>query len=285
MKKLWTSILAVLFILVLAACGSSEEENSSGDNSEGGEGQTEITVGATSVPHSEILEQAKPILEEKGITLKIEEYQDYILPNKDLAAGVLDANYFQHIPYLNAQEEQHGYDFANLGGIHIEPMGIYSKNISSLDEIQEGTTVIMSRSVADHGRILSLLEKEGLIKLDESVDKVEATVDDIVENPKNLKFDTGIDAAFLPETYKRSEDALVAINTNYAIQAGLNPTEDALILEDSESPYVNVIAAKSEDKDSKALNTLVEVLHSEEIQTFIMEEYEGAVVPVDGSAE
>ncbi|UOQ94267.1 MetQ/NlpA family ABC transporter substrate-binding protein [Halobacillus shinanisalinarum] len=285
MKKIWSSILAVLFILVLAACGSSEEESSSGNNSEGGEGQTEIIVGATSVPHSEILEQAKPMLEEKGITLKIEEYQDYILPNRDLSEGIIDANYFQHIPYLQTQEEENGYDFANLGGIHIEPMGIYSKNITSIDEVKDGTTVIMSRSVADHGRILSLLEKEGLIKLDESVDKVEATIDDIVENPKNLKFDSGIEAAFLPETYKREEDALVAINTNYAIEAGLNPSEDALLLEGSDSPYVNVVAAKSEDKDSEALNTLVEVLHSEKIQTFIKEEYEGAVVPVDGSAE
>ncbi|MFD2922708.1 MetQ/NlpA family ABC transporter substrate-binding protein [Halobacillus naozhouensis] len=276
MKKFSISVLALLFILVLSACGSSGEKSSSE------EGKTEIKVGATSVPHAEILQQAKPILEEKGITLKIEEYQDYILPNKDLAEGRIDANYFQHIPYLKAQEAEHGYDFANLGGIHIEPMGIYSKDISSIDEIEEGTTVIMSRSVADHGRILSLLEREGLIKLDEGVDKVNATVDDIVENPKNLKFDTGVDAAILPKTYKREEGALVAINTNYAIQAGLNPSEDALILEDSESPYVNVVAAQSEDKDSKALQTLVDVLHSEEIQTFIKEEYDGAVVPVDG---
>ncbi|WP_079526952.1 MetQ/NlpA family ABC transporter substrate-binding protein [Halobacillus hunanensis] len=274
MKKLWTGVTALLLILVLSACGSSDESSSSG--------KTEIKVGATSIPHAEILQQAKPILKEKGISLKIEEYQDYILPNKDLAEGRIDANYFQHIPYLKAQKEEHGYDFANLGGIHIEPMGIYSKNISSIDEIKEGTTVIMSRSVADHGRILSLLEKEGLIKLDESIDAVNATVEDIVENPKNLKFDTGIDAALLPKTYKREEGALVAINTNYAIQAGLNPSEDALILEDSESPYVNVVAAKSEDKDSKALQTLVEVLHSEEIQTYIKEEYDGAVVPVDG---
>lgn len=291
MKKIWTSIIAVLFVLLLAACGSSDDEEST-NNAEGGnegsggtEETTEITVGATSVPHAEILEKAKPMLEEKGIKLNIQTYQDYILPNRDLSEGRIDANYFQHIPYLNAQEEELGYDFANLGGIHIEPMGIYSKNISSIEDIKEGTTVIMSRSVADHGRILSLLEREGLIKLDEDVEKVEATVEDIVENPKNLKFDAGVDAAFLPEIYKREGDALVAINTNYAIEAGLNPTEDALIIEDSKSPYVNVIAAKSEDKDSEALNTLVEVLHSDEIQNFIKEEYEGAVVPVDGASQ
>ncbi|MCA0971743.1 methionine ABC transporter substrate-binding protein [Halobacillus litoralis] len=295
MKKIWTGALAILFVLVLAACGSSEtgstDEAGESTNADSGSEETAetetqtITVGASSVPHAEILEEAKPLLEEEGIAIDIQSYQDYILPNKDLASGEIDANYFQHIPYLNAQEEEMGYDFANLGGIHIEPMGIYSKNITSLDEVPEGTTVLMSRSVADHGRILSLLEREGLIKLDENVNKIEATVEDIVENPKNLEFDSGIDAAFLPENYKREEDALVAINTNYAIEADLNPSEDALILEGSESPYVNVIAAKSEDEDSEALQKLVEVLHSEEIQTFIKEEYNGAVVPVDGNSE
>ncbi|RWZ54908.1 MetQ/NlpA family ABC transporter substrate-binding protein [Halobacillus fulvus] len=287
MKKLFTSLVAVLFVLILAACGSSEDDsaNNAEGGEEGSEGTTEITVGASSVPHSEILEEAQPLLEEEGITLNIETYQDYILPNRDLDEGTIDANYFQHIPYLEAQQEENGYDFANLGGIHIEPMGIYSKSFDSVDAIEDGTTVIMSRSVADHGRILSLLEREGLITLDENVDKVDATVEDIVENSKNLEFDTGVEAAFLPETYEREENALVAINTNYAIEAGLNPSEDAMILEGSESPYVNVIAAQSADENNEALQTLVEVLRSEEIQTYIEEEYEGAVVPVDGSAE
>ncbi|WP_431804366.1 MetQ/NlpA family ABC transporter substrate-binding protein [Halobacillus andaensis] len=277
MKKIWSSLIFTVLILVLAACGTSEEEGSSGD----GEDQSEITVGASSTPHSEILEEAQPLLEEEGITLNVEEYQDYVLPNRDLEEGEIDANYFQHIPYLEEQEEQNGYDFANLGGIHIEPMGIYSKDFESLDEVKDGTTVLMSNSTADHGRILSLLEKEGLITLDEDVNKVDATVDDIAENPKNLEFDTGIDAALLPENYEREDNVLVAINTNYAIEADLNPSEDALILEGSDSPYVNVIAAQSDAEDNEALNKLVEVLRSEEIQTFIEEEYEGAVVPVD----
>ncbi|ARI76670.1 MetQ/NlpA family ABC transporter substrate-binding protein [Halobacillus mangrovi] len=284
MKKLWTAALALLFVLVLAACGSSEE-NASGSEESSGEESSEIKVGATSVPHAEVLEQAKPILEEEGITLKIEEYQDYILPNKDLAEGRIDANYFQTIPYLELQEEENDYDFANLGGIHIEPIGVYSQKYDNLEDIEEGTTLVMSRSVSTHGRVLSLLEKEGLIKLDESVEKVDATVDDIVENPKNLEFDTGVDAANLPEVYKREEEVLAAINTNYAIEAGLSPQEDAIILEGTDSPYVNVVAAQSKDKDSEALNKLVEVLRSEEIQTFIKEEYDGAVVPVEGASE
>ncbi|MYL49036.1 methionine ABC transporter substrate-binding protein [Halobacillus litoralis] len=285
MKKIWTSLIAVLFILVLAACGSSnEEENASG--SEGEEGGTkEIKVGATSVPHAEVLEKAKPMLEEEGITLTIEEYQDYILPNQDLDEGRIDANYFQTIPYMETQEEEKGYDFANLGGIHIEPIGVYSQKYENLEDVEEGTQLVMSRSVSTHGRVLSLLEKEGLIKLDESVEKVEATVQDIVENPKNIEFDTGVDAANLPQVYQREEDVLVAINTNYAIEAGLSPSEDSIILEESDSPYVNVVAANSEDKDNEALNTLVEVLRSEEIVNFIKEEYDGAVVPVSGDAE
>ncbi|RDY70880.1 MetQ/NlpA family ABC transporter substrate-binding protein [Halobacillus trueperi] len=285
MKKLWTSLIAVLLILVLAACGSSnEEENASG--SEGEEGGTkEIKVGATSVPHAEVLEKAKPMLEEEGITLKIEEYQDYILPNQDLDEGRIDANYFQTIPYMETQEEEKGYDFANLGGIHIEPIGVYSQKYENLEEVEEGTQLVMSRSVSTHGRVLSLLEKEGLIKLDESVDKVDATVQDIVENPKNIEFDTGVDAANLPQVYQREENVLVAINTNYAIEAGLSPSEDSIILEESDSPYVNVVAANSEDKDNEALNTLVEVLRSEEIVNFIKEEYDGAVVPVSSDVE
>ncbi|GGC81666.1 lipoprotein [Thalassobacillus devorans] len=275
MKKWLIGILAGLLITVLAACGSSDDGTQSSSETK------ELTVGATSVPHAEVLQEAKPLLEEEGIELQIEEYQDYVLPNKDLAEGRIDANYFQHIPYLETQMADNDYDFVNLGGIHIEPMGIYSKNIKSVEEVPEGTDVLLSRSVADHGRILSLLEREGLIKLDENVEKVDATIKDIVENPKNLKFDDGINAELLPSNYDREENALVAINTNYAIEAGLNPSEDALILEGSESPYVNVIAAKSEDEDSEALQKLVEVLHSEEIQTFMEEEYDGAVVPVD----
>ncbi|WP_174614183.1 MetQ/NlpA family ABC transporter substrate-binding protein [Virgibacillus ihumii] len=273
MKKI-LALLSVLFILILAACGG--EESSAKDNV--------IEVGASSTPHAKILEKAKPILKEKGITLKIEEYQDYILPNKDLSNGEIDANYFQHIPYLKTQKEELGYNFTHLGGIHIEPMGIYSKTYDSLKEVKEGTEVLMSRSVADHGRTLALLEKAGLIKLADGVDKVEATVDDIVENPKNLMFSPEYEAAFLPELYETEENTLVAINTNYAIGAGLNPTEDALIIEGEESPYVNVVAVKKENKDNEALNTLVDVLHSKEIQDYILKEFDGAVVPVDGKA-
>ncbi len=275
MKKLLL-LLTIAFVGLLAACGTSDE-GSSGDESS--DETTEISVGASSVPHAEVLEEAKPLLEEQGITLNIEEYQDYILPNDDLADERIDANYFQHIPFLEQTIADTGYEIESIGGIHVEPMGVYSQNITSVEEITEGTEVILSNSVAEHGRILSLFEKEGLIKLDESVEKSAATIDDIAENPKNLQFSAETEPGFLPEYYHSEEDALVVINTNYAIDTGLNPSEDALFVEGEESDYVNVIAVRSEDKDNEALNALVEVLQSEEIQNFITENYDGAVVP------
>lgn len=289
MKKYLLLLLATLFIAVLAACGTSEEgsensgsgsEDSSG-NENSSEETTEITIGASSTPHAEILEEARPLLEEEGITLKIEEYQDYILPNEDLANGTLDANYFQHEPYLNDQIKQFDYNFVSIGGIHIEPMGVYSQSISNVDEIPDGTEVIISRSVADHGRILAMFEEESLITLAEGVDKVAATVEDIEENPKNLEFSPDVDAAVLPEMYETEDEALVAINTNYAIEAGLVPNEDAVFVEGENSPYVNLIVARAEDEGNEALQKLVDVLHSDEIQTFMEEEYGGAIVPVD----
>ncbi|WP_042222645.1 MetQ/NlpA family ABC transporter substrate-binding protein [Oceanobacillus manasiensis] len=274
MKKVLT-LVSLLAILALAACGGGEDSSSEGDNKT-------IKVGASSVPHAEILEEAQPLLEEEGINLEIEKYEDYVFPNDDLASGEIDANYFQHIPYLEQTIADTGYELTEIGGIHIEPIGVYSKDFASIDEIPEGTEVLMSNSVPDHGRILSIFEAKGLIKLEQDVDKTTATVDDIVENPKNLEFTPEGSPELLPNLYNTEDNVLVVINTNFAIQDGLNPLEDALILEDEESPYVNVIAVKEEDKDDEALNKLVDVLHSEEIQDFILDKYEGAVVPVGG---
>lgn len=294
MKKFLTLIITSLAILALAACGTSEEDNTSAsqddqeqseqesqENKEQEKEKTELVVGASTTPHAEILEKAKPILDDKGINIKIETYQDYILPNRDLSEGRLDANYFQHKPYLENQIKEFDYDFASVGPVHIEPMGVYSKNIESIEDIPKGTDVIMSRSVADHGRILSLFERKGLIKLKEGINKVKATREDIVENPKDLQFHADVNAELLPQNYQREEDALVAINTNYAIKSDLNPTEDSLFIESAESPYANLIVTKTENKDNEAVQTLLKVLQSEEIVNFIKEEYDGAIVPVE----
>lgn len=274
MKKLVAGILTASLALSLAACGS-DEKASSGDSKE-----TKLVVGASNVPHAEILEKAKPILEKEGVELDIQKYQDYVLPNKDLDSGDLDANYFQHIPYLEQQIKDNGYDFVNAGGIHIEPIGIYSKKYKKLDQLPKGATILISNSVADQGRILTLLEAKGLITLKEGIDKASAEIKDIAKNPKKLKIDAKTAPEMLVQMYKNEEGDAVVINSNFAIDAGLTPTKDAIALEDKDSPYVNVIAVKKENKDNKAVKKLVDVLHSKEIQDYINEEWKGSVVPV-----
>lgn len=280
MKKFLGFTLILVLSIVLAACGTKDEEKK--DNASEGEKTetTKLTVGASNTPHAIVLEKAKPALEAKGIELEVVTFQDYILPNKALADGELDANYFQHIPYLNAQIAENGYDFVSAGGIHIEPIALYSKKHKSLEDLPKGATIIMSNSVPDHGRALSLLEASGLITLKEGIDKTTATVDDIVDNKLEIKFDTEYEAALLSQIYQNGEGDAVLINSNYAIDSGLNPIEDSIAIEDKESPYVNVIAVNKKDENKEAIKTLVEVLHSKEIQDFILEEFGGAVVPV-----
>lgn len=281
MKRLLV-FLSVLGVLFLAACGGGDtvtEDAREIEDTDDAEEVT-ITVGASSVPHAEILEEATPLLAEEGINLEIEQYEEYVLPNDDLASGTLDANFFQHIPYLEQTVEDTGYELTHIGGIHIEPMGAYSKSIESIDEIEDGTEVILSNSVSDHGRVLNLFVQNGLITIDEAVEVDAARIDDIVDNPKNLEFSPDYEPAFLPEIYEAEEDVLVVINTNFAIQAGLEPHGDSLLIEEDDSPYVNVIAVREEDKDNESLQGLVEVLRSETIQDFIVEKYDGAVVPV-----
>jgi len=268
MKK-WLFIVLVSAI-VLAGCGMS------------GAKEGKLVVGATNEPHAMILEKAKPLLEKEGIELEIEVFSKYELINPALNDKSLDANYFQHIPYFNNQVKEFNYDFVNAGGIHIEPMGIYSQKYKSLDEVPDGAKVIMSNSNSDHGRVLTLLEKGGLIKLKDGIDKTTATVDDIAENPKNLVFDYEYGPELLPTIYQNGEGDLVAINSNYALDAGLNPVEDSIIIEESDSPYVNIIAVRKGDENRKEIQKLIEVLRSEEIQQYILEEWGGAVVPVDG---
>lgn len=283
MKKLWF-LIAAGFILLLAACGGNDETSDNGEGSDE-EASTEIVVGASSVPHAEILEEAKPLLEEEGIALEIEQYEDYVLPNDDLENGTLDANFFQHQPYLDQTVEDAGYEIESIGGVHVEPIGVYSQGIESIEDIPEGTEVVLSNSVSDQGRILSLFEANELITLDESVDKVAATIDDIVDNPKDLSFHPDVAPEVTPDIYNSEEDSLVVINTNFAIGAGLNPVEDALFIEGEESDYINIVAVRSEDKESEAVNKLVEVLQSQEIQDFITDNYDGAVVPTPTGAE
>ncbi|MEK4230514.1 MetQ/NlpA family ABC transporter substrate-binding protein [Solibacillus sp. FSL H8-0538] len=286
MKKLLSFLLLSVLVLALAACGSDDEgttETADTNDTAATEGTTEPTklvVGASYGLHDIILEQAKPLLAEQGIELVIEPYQDYIMPNQDLESGELDANYFQHIPYLELENAEKGYGFVNAGGIHIEPIGIYSQEYASLDELPDGATIIISNSVSDQGRILSLLENLGLIKLADGIDKTAAELKDIVENPKNLNIDASSAPEILVQYYKNGEGDAVVINSNFAIDAGINPITDSIAIEGSESPYVNVIATRAGEENNETIVKLIEVLHSKEIQDFIVEEWGGAVVPV-----
>lgn len=282
MKKFLFGLFAAILVLALAACGAKDDSGeATKDDSTNAKADNELlTVGASNTPHAVILEQAKPLLAEKGYDLKIEAYTEFILPNKDLDSGAIDANYFQHIPYLEGQIADFGYNFVNAGAIHIEPIGVYSKKYKSLEELPEGATILISNSVSDHGRVLAMLEEKGLIKLAEGVEKVKAEVEDIVENPKNLKFDANYEPALMPQLYKNDEGDALLINSNFAIDAGLNPMEDSIALEETDSPYVNVIAVKKGNEDSAAIKALIEVLTSEPIQEFILEEWSGSVIPV-----
>ncbi|KOP78089.1 methionine ABC transporter substrate-binding protein [Lysinibacillus sp. FJAT-14745] len=281
MKKLLAGLFLSVLVLALAACGAGKKEDtSSGSSSSDSKEKVTLTVGASNTPHAVILEKAKPILAKEGIDLKIEKYQDYVLPNQHLESGDLDANYFQHIPYLEKEIKEKGYDFVNAGGIHIEPIGIYSKKYKSLEDLPNGATILLSNSVADHGRMLSLLEAKGLIKLKDGVDKTSAELKDVKENPKNLKFDANTAPEMLVQMYENNEGDAVLINSNFAIDNGLNPLKDAISLEDKESPYVNIIAVRAGDETKPEIKKLVEVLKSKEIQDFILKEWKGSVVPV-----
>lgn len=244
-----------------------------------------LRVGASPVPHAEILEFAKPLLAERGIDLEVVVFQDYVLPNTTLAGKEIDANYFQHVPYLNSVlEENKGnpdYDFVNAGNIHVEPIGIYSKRWKSLSELPQDGTVILRDSVAEEGRILSIFQREGVVKLKEGVEPVDIRITDIVDNPKNLTFKPDIEASLLPQVYANDEADAVTINANYALGAGLDPVKDPIAVESAQNnPYANIITVRRGDEEKPAIKALVEVLQSQAVKDYINETYKGAVIPV-----
>ena len=284
MKKIFGIATTLLLTAALAACGTGSNSGSSDSSAAEGE-STKLVIGASVTPHAEILEQAKPLLAEEGIDLEIKTFDDYVLPNKALENGDIDANYFQHIPYLNKQIADNGYDFVNAGAIHIEPMGLYSKRISDISELEDGATVLTSTSESDWGRILTILQDADLITLKDGVDTETATFDDIAENPKNLEFKHDVDPSLLATAYQNDEADLIAINANFAFGIDLNPAGDSVLLEADNSPYVNVIAVRSGDEDSDKIKKLIEVLHSDEIKDFVEKQWQGSVKIVDADAQ
>lgn len=276
MKKAFGLIIIALVALALAACGGAK--NDTADNA-GEKGNKTLVVGASAVPHAEVLEAAKPLLKEKGIDLEIQVFQDYILPNVALRDKELDANYFQTPGYLELQmDENKDFDFVSVGGVHKEPIGIYSKEYKSLNDLPKGAKIIMSDSLSDHGRILPIFEKEGLIKLKEGVG-ANARVEDIVENPKELDFSTLIEAKLLASSFESGEGDAVVINTNYALEGGIDIGKYGIAFEGDDVVPANLVVVRAEDKDREEIKTLVEVLQSEEINKFLQEKYQGAVIP------
>jgi len=235
-----------------------------------------IKVGATPVPHAEILEFIKPFLAEVGVDLQIVEFTDYVQPNLALSDGELDANYFQHIPYLETFSADHRLDLAVLVKVHIEPMGLYSHRVDSLEELRDGAIIAIPNDVTNGGRALLLLQDAGLITLRDGVG-LQATPLDVTSNPKRLQF-RELEAAMLPRVLADVDAAV--INTNFALEAGLDPLADSLVIEGAESPYANVVAVRTPDLDREELLKLAEAITRPEVREFIVNKYGGAVVPV-----
>ena len=265
-KKFAVLILALSLVLSLAACGGTSDSKT-------------IKVGATPAPHAAILEVAKEILAEEGYTLEIVEYDDYVTPNTSLEDGSLDANYFQHITYLNGFNEERGTHLVSAAGIHYEPLGLYAGQVSSLADLPDGAKIAVPNDSTNEARALLLLEQEGLIKLKEGVG-ISATKSDIAENPHNYEF-YEVEARLTPTVLQ--DVAVAVVNGNYAIDAGLN-ISDALAVDASDGTaaeaYVNVLAVKEGNENSEAIQALVKALQSDEVRTFIEETYNGAVVPL-----
>ncbi len=234
-----------------------------------------ITIGATAVPHAEILEFVKPTLAKQGVDLEIKVFTDYVQPNVQVAEKKLDGNFFQHQPYLGEFNKGKGTNLVSVAGVHIEPFGAYSSKIKKFADLKEGATIAIPNDATNGGRALLLLDKAGVIKLKDNKN-ILATSKDIAVNPKKVKI-RELEAATLPRVLNQVDVAL--INTNYALEAKLNPSKDALIIEGNDSPYVNILVARPDNKDSAAIKKLSTALHSPETKKFILEKYKGAVVP------
>ena len=272
MKKIIAITLALVLALSLGAVALADDT-------------VTIKIGATPTPHAEILEFAKDILAEQGIELDIVEYTDYVQPNLAVESGDLDANYFQHTPYLNTFNEENGTHLVSVGLVHYEPFGIYPGATASLEELEDGAVIAIPNDGSNETRALLLLQQEGLITLEEGIDaSSNATIYDIAENPHEYEFQE-MEAAQLPNVLDDVD--LAVINGNYALQAGLNAGEDALAVEDASGDgavtYANILCVKEGNETNEAILALLEVLQSDEVAQFIEETYEGAVVAITGA--
>ena len=299
MKKLTALLLtSALAVSALTGCGSSSSDKAAdttdkteeatdaaedtADTAKAADGElTTIKVAASATPHAEILEQAKPLLAEQGYDLEVTVFDDYVQPNLVVESGDFDANYFQHIPYLDSFNEEKGTHLVNAGGIHYEPFGIYPGTKKSLDELAEGDSIAVPNDTTNEARALLLLQDNGIIKLKDGAG-LTATKTDIVENQKNVEI-VELEAAQVARVV--DETAYVVLNGNYALEAGYSVGKDALAYETSDSEaaktYVNVIAVKEGNENTDAIKALVDTLKSDDIKNYINETYDGAVIPFE----
>jgi D-methionine transport system substrate-binding protein len=276
-RALPVSAALVAGALLLSACGAGADTKAAGPKT--ADGVTTIVIGASPTPHAKILEFVQQNLAAKaGLKLDIKLYDDYVQPNVQLAEGALDANYFQHLPYYDAQVKEKGYDFAHFAGVHIEPFGLYSKKVKSPDNLSDGAQVGLNNDPSNQGRALALLAQAGLITLKDGKDATNATLFDIATNPRNLEFKE-TDPAQLVRSLDDFDAAV--INGNYALEAGLSPAKDAILVEDgADSPYANFVAVRATEQDDPALKKLDELLRSPEVRAFIEQGWgDGAVLP------
>lgn len=276
-KILALALAGVLVVGALTGCGSSKSESS--------EKKTEdkkITVAASATPHAEILEEAKTLLKDKGYELEVKVFDDYVQPNNVVESGEFDANYFQHVPYLEQFNEEKGTHLVVAGKIHYEPFGIYPGTKKDLKDIAKGDKIAVPNDTTNEARALLLLQDNGIIKLKDGAG-IKATVNDIEENPNNIEI-VELEAAQVPRVV--NEVAYVVLNGNYALEANYTVKKDALAYEKSDSEaaktYVNVIAVKEGNENSEKIKALVDVLKSDSIKKFIDEKYDGAVIVYDG---
>ena len=278
-KNIITAVLAFTVAVSAAACTGADTSTVSSETASEAVAAV-IKVGANITPHAEILEKAKPILAEKGITLEVVELEDSITPNTGVIEGSLDANYFQHVPYLEQFNSENGSDLVSIGAIHYEPFGIYAGKTDDLSKLEDGAVVAVPNNVTNEARALLLLAQEGIISLKEEAG-VNATVEDITDNPKNIEF-----KELAPEQLVSAlpDVDIAVINGNYAIEGGLHVSQ-ALAVEANDGiaavTYGNIIATSPDKADDESLKTLVEVLQSDEISSFIKDKYDGAVVPLN----
>lgn len=282
MKKTIAAILAgALCLTALTACGGSKTDSAAADSSSAAAGDDKtITVGATPTPHAEILNAAKDALKAEGYTLNVVEFTDYVQPNTALVDGDLDANYFQHTPYLNNFNKENGTDLVSAFDMHYEPFGIYAGKTASIEELKDGASIAIPNDGSNETRALLLLQDAGLIKLKNPKD-INATPKDVTSNPKNLKFKE-LEAAVVPTVIKDVD--IAALNGNYAIQAGFDPTKDTLVTEKADGlaakTYQNILVVKEGNENTAKTKELKKALKSDEVRDYINKNYKGAVVPV-----